>query len=72
MIFTNHCFGPGPVRFNVDAPGAARIFFEHRHWICAAIGAIAGIELQDNLLPGVASKNIPRGNAVEFFKIMSV
>src|SRR5437667_5078194 len=72
LIFTNHRFGPGAVRFDVDASCPAWIFFEHRHRICPAIRAIAGVKLQNDLLLGVAGKNVPGGNALEFLEIMSM
>src|ERR1039458_239449 len=57
--------------FDMDAPRAAGILLQYRHWVSATFAAIAGVELHDYFRLGVAKEQIPGGNTFDFFEVRS-
>src|SRR5882672_10982856 len=65
LVLANDRLRAAPVRLDVNAARAARILLEHGYRIRAAIAAIARVELQNDLGPGVGGKNVPWCLALE-------
>src|ERR1039457_5387496 len=58
--------------FDMDAPRAAGILLQYRHWVRATFAAIAGVELHDYFRLGVAEENVPGGDTLDLIEVVLV